>query len=74
MGKAFTHMLSGGRPNFPGRTQEIVDAVLADQGRLDGLFAAIAGDDELLRLRVGDALETVCAFARIGSCRTLIEF
>lgn len=53
-------MLAGGHPNSLGRTQEVVDLVLVDQARLRELFAAISSDDEVVRLRVGDALEKVC--------------
>lgn len=56
----FVGMLRGGHPNSLGRTQEVVDMVLADHGRLEELFAAIADPDVLVRLRVGDALEKVC--------------
>ena len=53
-------MLAGGHPNSLGRTQEVVDLVLADQARLIELLTAITSDDEVVRLRVGDALEKVC--------------
>ena len=53
-------MLKGGHPNSLGRTVEAVDIVLADRARLPELFAAIADPDEVVRLRVGDALEKVC--------------
>lgn len=53
-------MLRGGHPNSLGRTAEVVDAVLDDRARLQDLFAAIADPDEVVRLRVGDALEKVC--------------
>jgi 3-methyladenine DNA glycosylase AlkC len=53
-------MLTGGHPNSLGRTGEVVDVVLADHGRLDELFAAMADPDEVVRMRVADALEKVC--------------
>jgi len=53
-------MLRGGHPNSLGRTAEVVDLVLADRARLPELFAAIEDSDEVVRLRVGDALEKVC--------------
>lgn len=53
-------MLKGGHPNSLGRTAEVVNIVLADPARLPELFAAIADSDDLVRLRVGDALEKVC--------------
>jgi hypothetical protein len=56
----FTDMLRGGHPNSLGRTAEAVDEVLKDRTRLPELFAAITDPDEVVRLRVGDALEKVC--------------
>lgn len=53
-------MLTGGHPNSLGRTQEVVGVVLADHGRLDDLFATMADPDDVVRMRVGDALEKVC--------------
>ncbi len=53
-------MLRGGHPNSLGRTAEAVDLVLGDQARLPDLFAAMTDPDEVVRLRVGDALEKVC--------------
>ncbi len=56
----FADMLTGGHPNSLGRTEEVVDVVLADHGRLDELFATMADPDEVVRMRIGDALEKVC--------------
>lgn len=53
-------MLSGGHPNSLGRTEEVVDIVLADRARLEELFASMSNSDEVVRMRVGDALEKVC--------------
>jgi hypothetical protein len=58
--ETFAEMLRGGHPNSLGRTPEVVDLVLADRARLADLFAAINDPDQLVRLRVGDALEKVC--------------
>ena len=58
--ESFAEMLTGGHPNSLGRTEEVVGIVLADRTRLDQLFEAMADPDELVRLRVGDALEKVC--------------
>lgn len=58
--ESFAEMLRGGHPNSLGRTEEVVGVVLADRTRLDDLFATIADPDEVVRLRVGDALEKVC--------------
>jgi HEAT repeat protein len=53
-------MLTGGHPNSLGRTGEVVDIVLTDRGRLDELFATLADPDEVVRMRVVDALEKIC--------------
>lgn len=60
MPEPFADMLKGGHPNSLGRTAEAVDIVLADRARLSELFAAIADPDDVVRLRVGDALEKIC--------------
>lgn len=53
-------MLKGGHPNSLGRTEDVVAMVLAEKARLKELFATMANPDEVVRLRVGDALEKVC--------------
>ena len=58
--ESFAEMLHGGHPNSLGRTEEVVGVVLADRARLEELFATIADPDDVVRLRVGDALEKVC--------------
>jgi hypothetical protein len=58
--ESFAEMLKGGHSNSLGRTQEVVDSVLAEHARLEELFATMADPDEVVRLRVGDALEKVC--------------
>lgn len=60
MPERFDEMLAGGHPNSLGRTEEVVGTVLADRARLEELFATMANPDEVVRLRVGDALEKVC--------------
>lgn len=56
----FIDMLEGGHPNSLGRTHEVVDIVLENPGRLEELFTTIADPDQVVRLRVGDALKTIC--------------
>lgn len=56
----FANMLAGGHSNSLGRTAEVVGIVQADHGRLEELFATMADPDEVVRMRVGDALEKVC--------------
>ncbi len=55
----FEDMLRGGHPNSLGRTEEVVDAVLADRSRLDELFACYASTDEVVRLRTSSAMKRV---------------
>lgn len=52
--------LAGGDPRSLGRTQEVVDAALADRDLLDPLFEAVLDEDELVRMRAADGLEKVC--------------
>lgn len=56
----FAEMLEGGHPNSLGRTEEVVGIVRADHDRLEELFATMADPNEVVRMRVGDALEKVC--------------
>lgn len=60
MTAGFADLLRGGHPNSLGRTEQVVGTVLADHGRLAELFAAATDADEVVRMRVGDALEKVC--------------
>lgn len=56
----FEQALTGGHHNSLGRTDEVIDAVLRDRTRLEELFDCLRSDDELVRMRAGDALEKVC--------------
>lgn len=58
--EAFREMLAGGHPNSLGRTVEVVDAVLADRQKLAELYDAYFADDEVVRLRVSNAMKRVC--------------
>ena len=61
MSDAFEAMLTGGHPNSLGRTIEVVDTVLADEGRIEELFLCYRSDDEVVRLRVSNAMRRVQA-------------
>ena len=61
MEESFTEMLKGGHHNSLGRTAEVVDLALSDRARVGELFAGLGEPDELVRMRIGDALEKVCA-------------
>lgn len=52
-------LTEGGRSNSPGRAGEVVDAVLADRGRLDELWACIGRADAYVRMRAVDSCEKV---------------
>lgn len=52
-------MLAGGHPNSLGRTEEVVELVLADRSRLNDLFACYSSTDEVVRLRVSSAMKRV---------------
>lgn len=59
MAEAFEAMLSGGHPNSLGRTVEVVDIVLASPERFDELYRCYGSDDEVVRLRVSNAMRRV---------------
>ena len=52
-------MLAGGHPNSLGRTVEVVDSVLDDQGRLRELLDCYRSADAVVRLRVSNALKRI---------------
>jgi hypothetical protein len=56
---SFERALTGGHPNSLGRTEEVLAAVLTDRGRLRELFECLRSDDEVVRMRAGDALEKI---------------
>jgi len=55
----FEAMLTGGHPNSLGRTEEVVDLVLADRSLFDVLFECYFSSDEVVRLRVSSAMKRV---------------
>ncbi len=57
----FEDMLTGGHPNSLGRTVEVVDLALADPERVNELFACYRSADEVVRLRVSNAIRRVQA-------------
>ena len=59
MKEKFEIMLSGGRPNSLGRTLEVVDIILNDEGSLDYLFECYSTDDATVRLRVSNAFKRI---------------
>ena len=59
MNESFEAMLSGGHPNSLGRTEEVVDLVLADPQRLTDLYSCYFSADEVVRLRASSAMKRV---------------
>ena len=55
----FEGMLSGGHPNSLGRTVDVVDLVLADRARFAELYECYFSTDEVVRLRVSNAMKRV---------------
>ena len=59
MTERFEDMLTGGHPNSLGRTIEVVDQVLANPTKIEELFSCYSSEDEVVRLRVSNALRRV---------------
>lgn len=59
MSESFEIMLTGGHPNSLGRTIEVVDIVLGDPARFDELYQCYRSEDEVVRLRVSNAMRRV---------------
>ena len=57
--ESFEDMLTGGHPNSLGRTLEVVGAVLADRARFADLIDTWFSADEIVRLRVANAVKRV---------------
>ena len=58
---SFEERLTGGHPNSLGNTIAVVEEVLAHPERFDRLFQCYFSDDEVVRLRVSNAMKRVCA-------------
>lgn len=52
--------LSGGHPNSLGNTVAVVEDVLAGTTSVDSLIDCYASNDEVVRLRVSNALKRIC--------------
>jgi hypothetical protein len=59
MSESFEAMLTGGHPNSLGRTEDVVDLVLAEPTRLSELYSCYFSADEVVRLRVSSAMKRV---------------
>ena len=61
MSEKFETMLTGGHPNSLGRTIEVVELVLANPVRFSELYDCYSSNDEIVRLRVSNAMRRVQA-------------
>ena len=57
MSENFELMLTGGHPNSLGRTEEVVELVLADRERMAELYRCYFSDDDVVRLRVSSCMK-----------------
>ena len=55
----FETMLTGGHPNSLGRTVEVVEIVLSNHAAFDELFNCYFSQDEVVRLRVSNAMKRI---------------
>lgn len=55
----FEQRLSGGHPNSLGNTIEVVEEVLSNNDKFDDLFSCYFSDDEIVRLRVSNAIKRI---------------
>jgi hypothetical protein len=60
MRESFEQMLIGGHPNSLGRTLEVVDLILKDKTLVAELIDTYSSSDEVVRLRVSNALKRIC--------------
>lgn len=56
----YEELLTGGHPNSLGNTVQVVDEVLIDEDKLIHLFDCYQSSDEVVRLRVSNAVKRVC--------------
>ena len=56
----FEQRLTGGHPNSLGQTVEIVDEVLKNEDLFEELFNGYFSKDEIVRLRVSNAMKRIC--------------
>lgn len=57
----FEKLLMGGHPNSLGKTVEVVETVLKNPERFEELFSCYFSNDEVVRLRVSNAMKRICA-------------
>ena len=60
MKESFENALTGGHPNSLGNTVAVVETVLTDHARFEELFQCYFSEDEVVRLRVSNAMKRIC--------------
>ncbi|XLS27800.1 hypothetical protein ACJD0Z_11400 [Flavobacteriaceae bacterium M23B6Z8] len=58
--EAFENQLKGGHPNSLGNTVAVVEIILANPQHFDELFNCYFSEDEVVRLRVSNAMKRIC--------------
>lgn len=56
----FEEMLTGGHPNSLGNTIEVVNIIFKDKSKLNDLYEYYFSKDEVVRLRVSNAMKRIC--------------
>ena len=59
--RGYAQQLAGGKPNSLGDTEAVVADVLARPAAFDELFGCYFDDDELVRMRVSNAMKRIAA-------------
>ena len=59
MPESLEEMLTGGHSNSLGNTVEVVEIVLASPSRFDELFGCYRSSDEVVRLRMSNAMKRI---------------
>lgn len=57
---AIAQLLSEGNPRSLGRVREVIDLVLKDPKSLGELFECLFNNNDMVRMRAGDAIERIC--------------
>ena len=58
--ESFEQRLTGGHPNSLGNTIEVVEEVLSSPELFEALFICYFSEDEVVRLRVSNAMKRIC--------------
>ena len=57
--KSIEQTLTGGHPNSLGNTVEVVNMILSDHSHFQELFECYFSDNEVVRLRVSNAMKRI---------------